>query len=59
MLIREDVERIVEGVLKDLTLEMMGSTFTDPNDRTIVLKLNGREIDRVTFNIVQRREYEG
>lgn len=56
---RDDVVRITESVLKDLTLEMIRPDFTDPNRRTIVLKLNGKEIDQVSFDIVQQNEYEG
>jgi hypothetical protein len=59
MLTREDVERITENILRELTLEMARSDFTDPNRRTIVLKLNGREIDQVSFDVVQQSEYEG
>jgi len=60
MLLKEDVERIVENVLsRDLTMEMMREDFTNPNVRCIVLKLAGREIDRVCFYIVQKDEYDG
>jgi len=59
MLNRDDVQRIVENVLRDLTLEIKNGDFTDPNSRTIFLKYNGQEIDRVSFNVVQEREYEG
>jgi len=59
MLNRDDVQRIVENVLRDLTLEIKNGDFTDPNSRTIFLKYNGQEIDRVSFNVVQKREYEG
>jgi len=59
MLIKEDVERITENILRELTLELDRDNFTDPNNRTIILKLNGREIDRVSFDVVQKREYEG
>jgi hypothetical protein len=56
---RDDVVRITEEVLKGLTLEMPRSDFTDPNSRSIILKYNGIEIDRVCFDVVQKREYEG
>jgi len=59
MLIKEDVERITENILRELTLELDRDNFTNPNNRTIILKLNGREIDRVSFDVVQKREYEG
>jgi len=57
MLVREDVERIVENVLRNLTLEMIARDFTNPNSRCVSLKLNGREIDRVYFDVVQKDEY--
>jgi hypothetical protein len=56
---RDDVVRITESVLKDLTLEMIRADFTDPNRRTIILKYQGMEIDQVSFDVVQVDEYEG
>lgn len=56
---RDDVERITENVLRNLSLEMERSDFTDPNRRTVVLKLNGTVISRTSFDVVQMREYEG
>jgi len=56
---RDDVVRITEDVLRNLTLELGRGDFTDPNRRTIVLKLHGREIDQVSFDVVQTDEYEG
>lgn len=56
MLTREDVERITENVLRNLTLEMERPCFTDPNSRTIVLKHDGKVITRTSFDIVQQRE---
>lgn len=50
MLDKYDVERIVENVLRGLTLEM-GDT-DDSEMRCILLKLNGQEIDRVYFDVV-------
>jgi hypothetical protein len=56
---RDDVERIIENVLRNLSLEVESSGFTDPNRRTIVLKLDGKVITSTTFDVVQMREYEG
>lgn len=57
---RDDVVRITENVLKELTLELDRSDdFYPSNRRTIVLKYNGREIDRVSFDIEDCREYRG
>lgn len=58
MLTREDVERITENVLRNLTLEMEFGDFADPNKRTVVLKLNNKVITKASFDIVQKREYE-
>ena len=55
---RDDVVRITEEVLKGLTLELGWTDFTDLNSRTIFLKYEGKEINRVTFDVVQKREYE-
>lgn len=59
MLTREDVERITENVLRDLTLEMEREDWTNPNQRIIALKYNGRVISQTSFDVVQKREYEG
>lgn len=59
MLTREDVERITENVLRDLSLEVTNGDFTDPNNRTIILKLGTVEISRTYFDVRQQREYEG
>lgn len=56
---RSDVERIVETVLSDLSIEVKGGSFTDPNCRTIVLRYGTREISRAYFDVVQKSEYEG
>lgn len=59
MLVRADVERIIENVLSELQLDVEDGDFTMPNYRTIVLKLGDRVISRASFNVVQTREYEG
>lgn len=59
MLTREDVERITENILRNLTLEMDRECWTSPNNRVIVLKYNGNVISRTSFDVVQKREYEG
>ena len=58
MLTRADVERIIENVLSQLTLEVDRPDWTNPNDRIIVLKLGDRIITQTTFNVVQKDEYE-
>jgi hypothetical protein len=59
MLNREDVIRITEEVLKNLSLDLERGHFTDPNNRTIVLKYGDIEISRTSFRVVEQREYEG
>ena len=59
MLSREDVIRITEGVLEELSLELERGHFTDPNTRTVLLKYKDVVISRVSFGVVQQREYEG
>lgn len=59
MLVRADVERIIENVLSELQLDIEDGDFTMPNYRTVVLKLGDRVISRASFNVVQTREYEG
>lgn len=59
MLLREDVERIIENVLNELRLDVQDGDFTMPNYRTVVLKLGDRVITQATFDVVQTREYEG
>jgi hypothetical protein len=59
MLTRADVERIIENVLSELTIEVKGGDFTSPNSRKIVLKLGDRVISTDYFDVVQQREYEG
>jgi hypothetical protein len=52
---RDDVERITENVLRNLSLEIEKGDFTNPNCRTIMLKLDGKKISEVTFDIVEMR----
>lgn len=56
---KHDVERIVETMLNSLTIEVVDGNFTDPNSRTVLLKYNGNEIGRASFDVVQKSEYEG
>ncbi len=59
MLTRADVERIIENVLSELSIDVEGGDFTMPNYRTVVLKLGDKVISRASFDVVQQREYEG
>lgn len=44
---------------KHLKLQLTRGNFTDPNNRTIQLVLKGEVISEVSFDVVQKREYEG
>ena len=59
MLTREDVERITENVLSQLSIKVKNGDFTDPNRRIVLLKLRDRIISQDYFDVVQQREYEG
>jgi len=59
MLNREDVERIIENVLNDLSIEMDPIRWTDPNSRVIKLMYKGKEISNTEFNVKDRPEYDG
>jgi hypothetical protein len=56
---RTDVERIVETVLSDLSIEVKDGDFTNPNSRTVILKYKNTELSRTWFDVVQKSEYEG
>lgn len=56
---RTDVERIVETMLMDLSIEVKEGNFTDPNSRTLVLMHGKKELARTWFSVVQTSEYEG
>ena len=59
MLTKDDVERITENVLRDLSIEIDRGDWTSPNLRCIVLKYNSRELSRAYIDIVQQDEYRG
>ena len=52
----EDVKKYLK---EHLTLDVAGGDWTMPNYRTIVLRLDGEIISSVTFDVVQKSEYEG
>lgn len=56
---RADVERIIENVLKELSINVKGSNWTDPNNRTIELKYKNEVISTAYFDVVQADEYRG
>lgn len=58
--IRSDIKRLTRKIIKEeLILEVQSGHFTDPNRRTIVLKLGGEVIQKQDFDVVQKPEYEG
>lgn len=56
---RTDVERIVETVLNDLSIEVKDGDFTDPDSRTIILKYKNTELSRTWFGVVQKSGRDG
>lgn len=59
MLIKEDVERIIENMIRDnLTLKVERGSFVDPNSRTIKLVLSNEVISSITIDVSDMPEYE-
>jgi hypothetical protein len=58
MLMKEDVERIIENVLSELQINVYSGGFTDPNRREVKLTLGNRVISTAYFDVVQTPEYE-
>ncbi len=57
---KDDVERIIENAItENLSIEIAGGEFTNPNGRTITLKYKDKEIYSASIDIRTRREYEG
>jgi len=54
---RSDVERIVETMLADLSIEVKDGGWTDPNFRTVVLKYKEKEISNTWFSVKDKPEY--
>lgn len=59
MLARNDVERIIENALRDLSLSIRTGDSTDPNCRIIELKYKDRILHTEYFSVAQKDEYEG
>jgi hypothetical protein len=59
MLSREDVERITKNLLNQLRLEVDKDDWTMPNTRIVKLMLGQRVLSQTSFDVVQKREYEG
>lgn len=56
---RDDVVRITEDVLRNLSIEIKDGDFTNPNNRTVMLMYRNQEISRTWFDVVQKGEYDG
>lgn len=52
-------KEIIERVLSGLSLSLEKGGFTEPNERTIKLLYEGKVLSKVSFDVVQRGEYEG
>lgn len=52
-------KEIIERVLGRLSLSLEKGGFTEPNERTIKLMYEGKVLSKVSFDVVQQREYEG
>jgi hypothetical protein len=50
---RTDVERIVEAMLDNLSIEIKDGSFGDPDSRTVVLMHNSKELARTWFSVKQ------
>lgn len=57
MLTREDVERITENVLRELSIEVHNGDFTNPNERVVSLMFKGNVISKTSFSVVEKDEY--
>lgn len=57
MLTREDVERITENVLRELSIEVYNGDFTNPNERVVSLMYKGNVISKTSFSVVEKDEY--
>lgn len=57
---RAEIYDMIESCLVGcLTIEVEDGHWTMPNERKAILKFNGVEIASDTFDVVQKREYEG
>lgn len=52
-------EGVADYLRTHLKMRIKRGHFTDPNNRTIELVLEDEVIDEVSFDVVQKREYEG
>ncbi len=57
---RDDVERIVENVLRELSLEVEdGDFYGSRNARTIKLMYQGKVITTASFDVEEQDSYRG
>lgn len=59
MLLKEDIERIVEGVLKELSIQIDRGDHTNPNSRCVLLKYKERELSRAFFSVEDAQSKKG
>jgi hypothetical protein len=53
MLNREDVERIVENVLSELSLNVSSNSFYSPNERKITLMYKDKILSETFLDVMQ------
>jgi hypothetical protein len=51
---RTDVERIIEDVLRELSIQVHDGTRTAPNNRKVELKFKNNVISTAYFDVKQR-----
>ena len=56
MLTRDDVERITENVLRNLSIDVRAEGSDD--SRVVVLQLGDMELSRAYFDITQKDQYK-
>jgi hypothetical protein len=52
-------KKVVERLKEELRIEVRDGGFTSPNNRTVVVKLDGDPICTASFTVAQQREYAG
>ena len=60
MIDNDDLKLLLREYLKEnLSLEVQAGDFTDPNNRTILLKIGDEVISRSFLDVRQIQEYQG
>jgi hypothetical protein len=56
---QRDSADLIGWLKENLTIAVKNGHWTDPNNRTIELKLAGEVISTAYFDVTQKPEYEG